>query len=103
MKRNNKALYEKIMRNVSKQVKKALNEEYCAKYPTKDDLVMLLNDVRGFAGDMIVLDEIIAILSYDELLKLMKDLNQNWGEDWFDEDEEKEEDSDDDVDYGVLG
>lgn len=26
MKRNNKALYEQIMRNVSKQVKKALNE-----------------------------------------------------------------------------
>ena len=28
MKRNNKALYEQIMRNVSKQVKKALNEDY---------------------------------------------------------------------------
>lgn len=27
MRRNNKALYESIMRNVSKQVKKALNEE----------------------------------------------------------------------------
>ena len=46
MKRNNKALYEQIMRNVSKQVKKALNEEYCDLYPEKSDLVNLLDDIR---------------------------------------------------------
>jgi len=59
MKRNNKALYEKIMHNVSKQVKKALNEEYCDLYPEKSDLVNLLDDIRNTSGDQMVLDEII--------------------------------------------
>lgn len=106
MKRNNKALYEQIMRNVSKQVKKALNEEYCDLYPEKSDLVNLLDDIRNTSGDQMVLDEIIQILSYDELLKLMQDLAQNWGESWFDEDEDDEPvDPEDvvDVGYGPLG
>lgn len=106
MKRNNKALYEQIMRNVSKQVKKALNEEYCDLYPEKSDLVNLLDDIRNTSGDQMVLDEIIQILSYDELLKLMQDLAQNWGESWFDEDEDEEPvDPEDvvDVGYGPLG
>lgn len=106
MKRNNKALYEQIMRNVSKQVKKTLNEEYCDLYPEKSDLVNLLDDIRNTSGDQMVLDEIIQILSYDELLKLMQDLAQNWGESWFDEDEDDEPvDPEDvvDVGYGPLG
>ena len=106
MKRNNKALYEQIMRNVSKQVKKALNEEYCDLYPDKSDLVNLLDDIRTTSGDQLVLDEIIQILSYEELLKLMQDLAQNWGESWFDEDEDEEPvDPEDvvDVGYGPLG
>ena len=101
MKRNNKALYEKIMRNVSKQVKKALNEEYCAKYPEKQDLVDLLDETRSFTGDQMVLDEIIEILSYDELLKLMRDIAENWGEGWFDE--EDDENDPENYDYGPLG
>lgn len=106
MKRNNKALYEQIMRNVSKQVKKALNEEYCDLYPEKSDLVNLLDDIRTTSGDQMILDEIIQILSYEELLKLMQDLAQNWGESWFDEDEDEEPvDPEDvvDVGYGPLG
>jgi len=47
------------MRNVSKQVKKALNEEYCDLYPEKSDLVNLLDDIRNTSGDQMVLDEII--------------------------------------------
>lgn len=106
MKRNNKALYEQIMRNVSKQVKKALNEEYCDLYPEKSDLENLLDDIRNTSGDQMVLDEIIQILSYDELLKLMQDLAQNWGESWFDEDEDEEPEEPEDVidfGYGPLG
>ena len=106
MKRNNKALYEQIMRNVSKQVKKALNEEYCDLYPEKSDLVNLLDDIRNTSGDQMILDEIIQILSYDELLKLMQDLAQNWGESWFDEDEDEEPEEPEDVidfGYGPLG
>lgn len=107
MKRNNKALYEQIMRNVSKQVKKALNEGYCDLYPEKSDLVNLLDDIRNTSGDQMVLDEIIQILSYDQLLQLMQDLCQNWGENWFDEDEEDEEpiEPEDVIDfgYGPLG
>lgn len=106
MKRNNKALYEQIMRNVSKQVKKALNEEYCDLYPEKSDLVNLLDDIRTTSGDQMILDEIIQILSYEELLKLMQDLAQNWGESWFDEDEDEDPvDPEDvvDVGYGPLG
>lgn len=104
MKRNNKALYEQIMRNVSKQVKKALNEEYCDLYPEKSDLVNLLDDIRNTSGDQMVLDEIIQILSYDQLYQLMQDLCQNWGEDWFNVDEDENEDEeDDDIDYGPLG
>ena len=104
MKRNNKALYEQIIRNVSKQVKKALNEEYCDLYPEKSDLVNLLDDIRNTSGDQMVLDEIIQILSYDQLYQLMQDLCQNWGEDWFNVDEDENEDEeDDDIDYGPLG
>lgn len=107
MKRNNKALYEQIMRNVSKQVKKTLNEGYCDLYPEKSDLVNLLDDIRSTSGDQMVLDEIIQILSYDQLLQLMKDLCQNWGENWFDEDEDDEEpvEPEDVIDfgYGPLG
>ena len=104
MKRNNKALYEQIMRNVSKQVKKALNEEYCDLYPEKSDLVNLLDDIRTTSGDQMILDEIIQILSYEELLKLMQDLAQNWGESWFDEDEDPVDPEDVvDVGYGPLG
>lgn len=100
MKRN-KALYEKIMNSVSKQVKKTLNEGYCDLYPEKSDLVNLLDDIRSTSGDQMVLDEIIQILSYDELLKLMRDLAQNWGESWFDY--EDEDDEDEEYDYGPLG
>ena len=106
MKRNNKALYEQIMRNVSKHVKKALNEDYCDLYPEKSDLVNLLDDIRNTSGDQMILDEIIQILSYDELLKLMQDLAQNWGESWFDEDEDEEPEEPEDVidfGYGPLG
>lgn len=104
MKRNNKILYEKIMRNVSKQVKKALNEEYCAKYPEKQDLVDLLDETRSFTGDQMVLDEIIEILSYDELLKLMRDIAENWGEGWFDEEDDEDDENDpENYDYGPLG
>lgn len=56
MKRNNKALYESIMRNVSKEVKKALNEEIMDEISPFCKLTIVLSDdpdgnVYAYIGD----------------------------------------------------
>lgn len=56
MKRNNKALYESIMRNVSKEVKKALNEEIMNNTSPFCNLTIELSDdpdgnVYAYIGD----------------------------------------------------
>lgn len=62
MKRSNKALYEQIMRNVSKQVKKALNEDVT----NETELYMVYPAQRWIDGDIYVEPTNIQVFSTHE-------------------------------------
>lgn len=62
MKRNNKALYEQIMRNVSKQVKRALNEDAT----NENELYMVYPTQRWIDGDIYVEPDHIQVFSSHE-------------------------------------
>ncbi len=46
MKRNNKALYEQIMRNVSREIKRSLNEARYNSYSQENAIIKLMNFAR---------------------------------------------------------
>lgn len=89
MKRNNRALYESIMRNVSKQVKKALNEEiFNNKTPFCNLTIELSDDPDGniyayigddIGGSGISLEDVTSEGLAEKIKQeLIEYIDQNW-------------------------
>jgi len=70
MRRNNKALYEKIMRNVSKEVKRTLNEVYNTDTDFYDISMEVYNNWVNSEGDNI-------IYKLEKRKKISRDMNDS--------------------------